>query len=184
MIFILIITTNLIDKSNFTRVKNSVVAIYEDRLIANNLIFEISNSIHQKEVALALSDSIFFKVDNRKINNDIQDYILSFEQTKLTLKEANIFRDFKKNLELLTNFENTFTQSNFKNKTPLFQKISDVQKNLYDLSKIQLNEGKRQVSINEKAISSIELFTQIEIYVLIFLAILVQIVVIYNPKED
>jgi hypothetical protein len=47
MIFILIITTNLIDKSNFTRVKDSVVAIYEDRLIANNLIFEISNSIRQ-----------------------------------------------------------------------------------------------------------------------------------------
>jgi hypothetical protein len=50
MIFILIITTNLIDKSNFTRVKDSVVAIYEDRLIANDLIFEISNSIGQKEV--------------------------------------------------------------------------------------------------------------------------------------
>jgi hypothetical protein len=50
MIFILIIATNLIDKSNFTRVKDSVVAIYEDRLIANDLIFEISNSIGQKEV--------------------------------------------------------------------------------------------------------------------------------------
>jgi len=53
MIFILIIATNLIDKNNFVRVKDSVVAIYEDRLIANDLIFEISNSIREKEVALA-----------------------------------------------------------------------------------------------------------------------------------
>jgi len=184
MIFFLIIATNLIDKSNFTRVKDSVVAIYEDRLIANDLIFEISNSIRQKEVALAISDSIFFKVDNIKINDNIQDYVLSFEQTKLTLTEANIFRDFKNNLELLTNSEIIFSQSNFKNKIPLFRKISDVQKNLYDLSKIQLDEGKRQVSISEKAISSIELFTQIEIYILILLAILIQIIVVYKPKED
>jgi len=184
MIFILIIATNLIDKNNFVRVKDSVVAIYEDRLIANDLIFEMSISIREKEVALANSDSTFFLDRNKKISKDIQDCVLRFEQTKLTIEEGNLFKDFKKNLELLTNYENTFIQSQFVNKTPLFKKISEVQKNLYDLSKIQLREGKRQMSISEKAISSVELFTQIEIYILIFLAILIQIIVIYKPKED
>lgn len=184
MIFILIIATNLIDKNNFVRVKDSVVAIYEDRLIANDLIFEISNSIREKEVALAISDSVFFSDRNKIINENIQVNVLRFEETKLTIDEGKIFKNFKKNLQLLTNSEDAFIQSKFVNKTPLFKNISEVQKNLYDLSKIQLSEGKRQMSISEKAISSVELFTQIEIYLLIFLAILIQIIVIYKPKES
>lgn len=184
MIFILIIATNLIDKNNFIRVKDSVVAIYEDRLIANDLIFEISNSIREKEVALAISDSVFFSNRNKIINENIQFNVLRFEETKLTIDEGKIFKNFKKNLELLTNSESAFIHSKFVNKVPLFKNISEVQKNLYDLSKIQLNEGKRQMSISKQAISSVELFTQIEIYILIFLAILIQIIVIYKPKED
>jgi len=68
--------------------------------------------------------------------------------------------------------------------TALVKRISEVKDNLYDLSKIQLDEGKKQMSISEKAISSVELFTQIEIYILIFLAILIQIIVIYKPKDS
>ena len=40
MVFVLIVTTNLIDRNNFVRVKDSVVSIYEDRLVAKNLILE------------------------------------------------------------------------------------------------------------------------------------------------
>lgn len=40
------------------------------------------------------------------------------------------------------------------------------------------------MSISKKAIDSVELFTQIEIYLLIFLAIVIQIIVMYNPKKE
>ena len=184
MVFILIIATNLIDKNNFTRVKDSVVSIYQDRLVAKDLIFKISNSIREKEVALAVSDSIFFLERNKVIMNDIHDYILQFEQTKLTVKEGNILEDFKKNLASLSNSEDNFSNSQTEDKATLFKNISKVQKNLYDLAKIQLSEGKRQVSISEKAISSVELFTQIEIYILILLAIIILFIIIYNPKKE
>jgi hypothetical protein len=184
MIFILIVATNLIDKNNFVRVKDSVVAIYEDRLIANDLIYEISNSIQEKEIAVAVSDSVFFLDRNKQVSKDIQGFVYRFEQTKLTTKERQVFNDFKKNLESLRNFETAFIQSKFVQNTALVKRISEVKDNLYDLSKIQLDEGKKQMSISEKAISSVELFTQIEIYILIFLAILIQIIVIYKPKDS
>jgi hypothetical protein len=41
MIFILIIATIPKDKNNFTRVKDSVIVIYDDRLITNDLVCEI-----------------------------------------------------------------------------------------------------------------------------------------------
>ncbi|WP_282070912.1 chemotaxis protein [Polaribacter atrinae] len=184
MVFILIIATNLIDKNNFSRVKDSVVAIYNDRLIAKDLIFKMSNSIQEKELAVVASDSVFFSGRNKEVSQDIQDFIEMFEQTKLTLQEKKIFSAYKTNLEILKNTESDFIQSKFVDKTPLINHISAVKLNLNDLSKIQLVEGKRQMSLSEKAIDSVELFTKIEIYILIFLAILIQIIVIYKPKKN
>jgi len=179
MIFILIIATNLIDRNNFVRIKDSLETIYEDRLVAKDLIFKISKSVQEKELALAKLDSTFYLGRNKQVNDDIEKAINTFEGTKLTKKEAKVFNDFKNNLAVLIESENStpFEKSSYNSK------ILNVKENLYALSEIQMNEGKRQMSISKRAIDSIELFTQLEIYVLIFLGIVVQVIVIYKPKE-
>jgi len=40
------------------------------------------------------------------------------------------------------------------------------------------------MTLSQRAIDDVELFTQIEIYSLIFLAIIAQIIILYNPKRD
>lgn len=179
MIFILIIATNLIDRNNFVRIKDSLETIYEDRLVAKDLIFKISKSVQEKELALAKLDSTFYLGRNKQVNIDIEKAINTFEGTKLTKKEAKVFNDFKNNLAVLIESENStpFEKSSYNSK------ILNVKENLYALSEIQMNEGKRQMSISKRAIDSIELFTQLEIYVLIFLGVVVQVIVIYKPKE-
>jgi len=152
--------------------------------VANDLIFEMSNSFQEKEIAVAASDSAFFLERNKQVNTNIRDLVSRFEKTKLTTKEERIFKDLKDNLGSLRNSETAFIQSEFTQKAALADQISNVKDNLYDLSKIQLNEGKRQTSISRKAIDSVELFTQLEIYILIFLAILIQIMVIYKPRGN
>ncbi len=184
MVFVLIVATNLIDRSNFIQVRDSVVTIYEDRLIANDLIFEISKLVQEKEIAVALSDSIFYSQKNSKINNNIQEFVSRFEQTKVTVNERRVFDELKNNLEALKNSENTFIQSKFIQKEMLVKHIANVEENLHELSKIQLNEGQRQMLISKRVLDTVELFTQIEIYFLIVLAIIVQIIVIYKPKEE
>lgn len=184
MVFVLIITTNLLDKNSFNKVKNSVETIYEDRLVAKNIIFDLSNAIHQKELAIATYDSIFFINKNIKLNSEIEASIAQFESTKLTLKEKNVFGDLKENLESLESLETDFVTSKFENKQRLANQILVVKENLYDLNEIQLKEGERQISISKRAIDTVELFTQIEIYLLIFLAIVIQIIIIYNPKKE
>jgi len=184
VVFLLIVTTNLIDRNNFLRVKDSIETIYEDRLVANDLIFEMSKSIQDKEVAVAISDAVFFSDKNVQINKNLQNFVLRYEKTKLTQEEESVFSDFKQNLALLKNSEIVFIQSKFTQKTLLVTHISNLKENLYSLSKIQLNEGSRQMSVSKKAIDTVELFTHIEIYVLILLAIIIQIIVIYTPKKD
>ncbi|WP_066219661.1 MCP four helix bundle domain-containing protein [Formosa haliotis] len=182
MIFILIMATNLIDRNNFIRVRDSVVTIYEDRLIANDLIFEMLKSVHQKELALTVSDSTFFSSHNANVNTHLQSLVMRFEQTKLTPEEEVVFEDLKSNLSGLKDAETQYLSSGFSNRTPVIGTIEDLKANLDDLSKIQLNEGSRQMSISKRALDSVQLFTQIEIFMLVFLAIVVQIIVMYNPK--
>lgn len=183
MIFVLIITTNLIDKNNFVRVRNSVVTIYEDRLIANDLIFEILKSVQQKELAVSLSDSTFFNTKNSTVNDNLQSLVSRFEQTKLTTKEAKVFNDLKKNVQSLLDSESQFLNSDYSDNSKVVHHIENLKTNLNDLSKIQLNEGSRQMSISKRALDTVELFTQIEIYILVFLAVLIQIIVMYKPQE-
>ncbi|PQV51384.1 chemoreceptor-like protein with four helix bundle sensory module [Jejuia pallidilutea] len=184
MVFVLIVTTNLIDRNNFIRVKDSVVTIYEDRLIAKDLIFEMSKAVQEKEVAVAASDTTFFNQYNNKVNDDIQSLISRFEQTKLTLDESKVFDNLKENFQKLKTLENVFKDSDFVAKNNLATGINNLKENLDELSEIQINEGKRQMSISQKAIDTVELFTQIEIYLLVFLAIVIQIIVMYNPKQN
>lgn len=182
MVFILILATNLIDRNNFIRVKDSVVTIYEDRLIASDLVFKIFKLVKKKEVALKLSDTVFFNQENDNTNEHIRDFILMYEQTRLTPEEYTIFKYFKSNFKLLKDYETNFIASNFKNKGNQEDLIISINKNLDDLSKIQITEGRRQMSIGKRATSAVELLTQIEICLLIVLAIVIQIIVMYKPN--
>lgn len=184
MIFLLVIATNLIDRKNFSRVKDSVVTIYEDRLVVNDIIFELSRHIQEKEIAVITSDSTYFKDRSVQANTEIQGLIAKFEQTKLTTEEAQLFQSFKDNMESLIGLESYVVLTQFAQRQALINKIADLKENLYRLTKIQLNEGGRQTDISKKAINTVELFTQLEIYILIILAILVQIIIIYKPKQD
>jgi len=183
IVFVLIISTNVIDRENFLRVKAAIITIYEDRLIANDLLFEMLESVQDKEIAAATVDSVFFLEKNPLINKDIKVFVSKFQQTKLTSEEETIFEKLKDNIEKLKITEVAFVESKFSEKTALLNQISKVKKNLHALSKIQLNEGGRQMSISKNAMETMELFTTIEINILIFLAILIQIVVIYNPNK-
>lgn len=183
IVFVLILSTNIIDRENFLRVKAAIITIYEDRLIANDLLFEMLESVQEKEIAAATVDSIFFLEKNPLINKDIKVFVSKFQQTKLTSEEETIFEKLKDNIEKLKITEVAFVESKFSEKTALLNQILKVKKNLHALSKIQLNEGGRQMSISKNAMETMELFTTIEINILIFLAILIQIVVIYNPNK-
>jgi hypothetical protein len=183
IVFVLILSTNIIDRENFLRVKAAIITIYEDRLIANDLLFEMLESVQEKEIATATVDSIFFLEKNPLINKNIKVFVSKFQQTKLTSEEETIFEKLKDNIEKLKITEVAFVESKFSKKTALLNQISKVKKNLHALSKIQLNEGGRQMSISKNAMETMELFTTIEINILIFLAILIQIVVIYNPNK-
>ncbi|HKK88479.1 MAG TPA: MCP four helix bundle domain-containing protein [Saprospiraceae bacterium] len=184
LVFVLLVTTKLIDSRHFKKVKDSVVTIYEDRLIADDLIFEMSRSLHEKEIAAMVMDTVFFNSTNKNVNQDIEDYVSRFEQTKLTPKEKTIFDNFKANYLRLRKTEKAFISNGFPSNELVLEDITNIRENLYELTKIQLVEGNRQMSISKEAIEAIDFYGKIEIYFLAFIAFLILILVLFKPKTD
>jgi len=183
MVFFLIIATNLIDKNNYSKIKDSVKTIYKDRLLVKGLILDIKDIVHKKELASVEQDSVFYTSQVEQLNQKMDLLISNFENTKLTKQEEKLLKQFKKDHKSLVNKEQNlskFTSEELKSLQPYINQLSGGLKNL---SAIQLQEGEKELAISRRAIESVELFTQIEIYFLIFLAVIVQIIVIYNPRK-
>lgn len=184
LVFFIVLGTNLIDKSNFDRLRYSVTTIYEDRIVASDLLFEMAMLVQEKEVALVTSDTHFFEKRNEKINHEISGFIERYEQTKLTDREAELFSNLKEELSHLKSLEGPYVQSASADSGDLLQSIGEITQTLHDLSKIQVMEGRQQMFISKKAMDTIDLFTQGEIIFLIVMAVLIQIIILYKPKEN
>ena len=63
------------------------------------------------------------------------------------------------------------------------RQLGRVKKNLQKLAKIQLSEGRNKMLVSQKVFKGVELFTRIEIYLLVFIAIVLQVIIFYNPKK-
>ncbi|WP_224994299.1 MCP four helix bundle domain-containing protein [Cesiribacter sp. SM1] len=180
LVFLIVLITNLIDRDNFNRLSSSVTTMYEDRIVASDLLFEMSKIIQEKEIAILTSDTLFLNNQNIKYNQELNQLVEEYRLTKLTEKERLVFNQLQEELESLKQKERSST--NISN-GELIKSINKIDHHLYDLSKIQLQEGRRQVFISDKAKDTINLFTQGEIIFLVIMAVLIQIIILYKPKE-
>jgi hypothetical protein len=188
-VFLLILATNLLDRRHIEGIRNSVSTIYEDRLVVKNLIYNISTLTEEKRIAFLLSDTDFYTKKSAIINDSIYALLDNFSNTSLTYNE-------KKYLERLRNdFENIEIiekqplndSSIVKNKewrSKMETQLSYLRKNLDKLAIIQVEEGRRELVRINRAFSTIDLFTNIEIMFLIVIGIIVQIIILYPIKQE
>jgi hypothetical protein len=182
-VILIIITTNFIDQNNYDRVKKSMNTIYNDRLVVNDIIFELNLILQKKEMAVIENDSLFFEQQNPKLNQEITGLLKRFNETVLVPKEAKQLNAFETNLETLYRLESVDFNHN-ENAIELQQQLNRMESTLHKLSKIQLEEGRRQLFLGKKAVASIDLYTKMEVFLLIILAILLLFTIFYRPKPN
>ena len=184
LVFVIVLTTNLIDKDNFNRLKYSVTAIYEYRVVASDIIFEITILMQEKEIALVTSDSTFLNDQNGQVNQDIQQLMGRYGELSLGPEEQEIYTSLNEELAQLSTLEQDYLQAGTGDYKSLFQSIDNVVHNLYQLSKVQLREGEKKMLMSNETMETINLFTQVEIIFLILMAVIVQVIVFYSKKAD
>jgi len=87
LVFFIVLVTNVIDRKNFEKLNYSVNSLYEDRLVAHDLLFDISRILQEKQLSVVVSDSSVVESLNRKYNTELNYLMGRFGQTKLTKKE-------------------------------------------------------------------------------------------------
>lgn len=181
VVFILVIATNLIDRNSFKKVKNSVDAIYHDRLVCKDLIYSISKELHAIELVLQKAPSVANYSKNVNVSwEEIKKQVISFRSTELTNRELVVLNKFQKGFEQFTYL---FTPKNNSIAIEANQsQLLSLKNTLDELSDIQMAEGKRLYHRAQKEFDLVDLFTKAEIYFLIGLAVVIQIVVFYKPK--
>lgn len=184
LVFFIVLATNLIDKNNFDRLRNSVTTIYEDRIVASDLLFDLLMLVQEKEFAFITSDSLFFENKSEANNLAMRELIQRYEQTKLTQREGILLHNLKRELSRLQELEKEYIRLESVDKAAWVSSIDETVQILRDLSKVQLKEGRQQMLMSNKTMDTIDLFTQIEIAFLIMMAILVQVIIFYRPKQE
>ena len=180
LVFIIVLTTNLIDRDNYNNLSYAVTTMYEDRIVASDLLFEMLRVMQKKEIAFITDDTSFLENQNSIYNQELTLFVEKYNKTKLTDQESLVFGHLQKELETL--WKKEASNASLQNGEAL-KSIEKIEQHLYDLSKIQVQEGQRQFFISNKAKDTINLFTQGEIILLIVMAIIVQVIILYKPEE-
>lgn len=190
-VFLLILGTNRIDKRHFETAQNAVKSVYKNRVLAQNYIYKMNNLIHKKQRHLMEGADVM----NASVNKEIETLITLFSETKLTADELSTFENFTTDFENLKKketryFENKNTQTENQSndrpsfKTPFDENIEELQTDLNNLALIQVSETKHVLGFAQKSLNSNKLISNLEVYFLLIIGIIIMFFTFYRFKKS
>ncbi|WP_424964349.1 MCP four helix bundle domain-containing protein [Ekhidna sp.] len=180
-ILLIIVMIGYTHKKNLSDLEETVTSIYEDRLVANEYIFELSRKIENKKWLITNNHNA--SQEMTLLNYEIDILIDAFEKTDLTVEENKLWEKLKRELTLADEFENQILHNQASKQRILLQKHLDdqyelIHSDLVGLSHIQLQEGKSLVDNSKKILASNSISGRLEIALMI---IVLLIFLMINP---
>ncbi|MFC6997020.1 MCP four helix bundle domain-containing protein [Rufibacter roseus] len=187
LVMVLVLAKNLIDSKNVSQLGNSFAAVYEDRLLVESYIFQLSNHLYSKKMLVdnCSNQGDYSKLYNQLIhhNTAINALILDYGKTELTEAESVRFAAFKRNMSEISRLELSYLQNEAvevemaHGKQLMDAQYSVAAGNLEQLSKIQVAEGKRLNEKSKEIIAGSTILTQFELVLIICLGLVIQILI-------
>ena len=194
VLLVLLYGKNLLERQSFRAVSGTLSNVYEDRLLVESYIFQISEKLFKIQ---RLVDHCTINYDYSKAVVEIsmeEQAILkivgAFESTQLTEQEALLLADFKqiivkdlsiKSYQLLYNDSSGVNEEQVK---VYDQKIARAQQDLVKLSSIQLEEGEKLVSKAKSLINRSQIWAQFELALLLILVLVIYVYIFKKPVVE
>ena len=182
---------NLIERGSFRSISGTFTEVYDDRLLVESYIFQISEKLFRIQ---KLIDHCDINHDYSKVVEEISveekailTLVAAFEATRLTEPEAVLLSDFKRIIEKDLSIKASqllYSEASGINKEQVKiydQKIARAQQDLVNLSKIQLEEGKKLVTKAKTLINRSQIWAQFELALLISLVLVIYIFLFKKP---
>lgn len=193
ILLLLIYAKNLIERQSFQSISGTFTEVYNDRLVVEGYIFQISEHLFQIQ---KLVDHCNLDYDYSKVVDEIEGHensilalVEDFEATNLTTQENEYLSDFKKiivNDLTIKSYDLLFSETEGVNvdQVKLYdQKISQARRDLENLSTIQMQEGEKLISKAKRLINRSQIWAQFEVALLIIL-IIVMFLLVFRKSED
>lgn len=182
---LLVLLSHYLDRIHTQNVKNSIVTLYEDRLIAEDYILKMTSNIYQiREVLNSELNNASKSTAISKLINDFNDWYNVYIKTKLTVAEKATAIEL---ISYIKNFEQKISNNNY---IP----SNDTEKALFSLKKlsdIQLEESKLIMKNTESEYATIKASSQFAFAIIIVILLVLQAIVfsaktlitVNNPKD-
>ncbi|MDC6385713.1 hypothetical protein D2V93_09065 [Flagellimonas taeanensis] len=166
--FLLILAANLIDYKYLSNVRHNVNSVYNDRVVAQDYIYQLSNLFYQKQLSMGENGSSLHRNDQ---NDSIDRLLFHFSKTELTRSEAGFFFDLQKNHGELMSLE-TVLSNGPKGPTMAIQQdirreLQEIRKNLDDLESVQFTEGGQMTQNSNRSLGMNAFLSKMELAFLI-----------------
>lgn len=170
-VLVLIILTNLQERSTISRLNNAVTSMYEDRVVVGNYILTLSDYI-EEVIHILQSDSSDKIQVTKSVLANIDTMNVLYDKTYLTDTEMQNFNQFK---ALCDHIKTDIQSANTAN---ALEKSLEAQKILRVLSSIQVEESKNKLDEVLSITNTRSVLSYLEIIVIIIIAALVQKIVL------
>jgi len=175
--------TNLVERNRFQSLDKSLETLYEDRLMAESYLFQISENLHLQEELIwaCVSDKghVGYSPDTdvASLRSERQEVMQKYHATYLTDEEAVELNHLQGALNRLDDFEHTLNESAEADEAYLeeYEAIThDAFSALHALSDIQTEVGANVQQESHKMILGSISFSHFEMIILLVLAIIIQ----------
>lgn len=194
LLVVLLYGKNLLERQSFRSVSGTLSDVYEDRLLVESYIFQISEKLFTIQ---KLVDHCTINYDYSKVvgeismeEQEILKLVAAFEATQLTEQEAALLMDFKRIIEKdlsIKSYQLLYTDSSGVNEAQVKvydQKIARAQQDLEKLSAIQLEEGGKLVSKAKTLINRSQIWAQFELALLLIFVLVIYIYIFKKPVQE
>jgi len=185
---------NLLERQSFRSVSSTLSDVYEDRLLVESYIFQISEKLFtiQKLVDHCTLNFDYSQavLEISKEEQAILKLVAAFEATQLTEQEATLLADFKRIIEKdlsIKSYQLLYNDSTGVNEAQVKvydQKIARAQQDLEKLSAIQLEEGEKLVSKAKTLINRSQIWAQFELALLLIFILVIYIYIFKKPVQE
>jgi len=166
--FLLILVANLIDYKYLSNVRHNVNSVYNDRVVAQDYIYQLNNLFHQKQLSMGKNGGDPYRNGQ---NDSIDRLLFRFSKTELTRSEAGFFFDLQKNYTELTSLEKLLSNEPKGHKQAIWQEISrelyEIRTNLDDLENVQFKEGAQMTQSSNRSLGMNAFLSKLELAFLI-----------------
>ncbi len=172
MVILLVFITNQMDKKHFEDVQGTITTIYEDRVVAQYDLFQLTNLLYDHQMRMREGEIVAFDK-----NGEVNRVITEYGQTTLTKREEEIFGRLKENL-------NKLSGSDFIPQGPTTETTFErIHENLEELSAIQVKESKTLKIQAQDSLDSSNLMSNMEMIIIIIFGIVLQFVLFSGGKR-